>query len=89
MRGHTTSLLTSTWPEWDEERLVEERVTLIIQVDGKLRDRIEVDAAATNDAVEALARGSERVAQHLEGRELVRTVVVPGRLVNLVTRSSS
>ena len=85
-RGHERSLLESEWPTWDEAQLLQERITLVVQVDGKLRDRLDVDAAADNETVEALAIASERVQPHLEGRELVRAIVVPGRLVNLVTR---
>ena len=86
-RGHAGGLLASAWPSYDEERLIEDRITLVVQVDGKLRDRIEVDATAERAEIERLAVASERVGPHLEGRELARTVVVPGRLVNLVTRS--
>ncbi len=88
-RGHSGGLLGAPWPSWDEERLVRDRVTLVVQVDGKLRDRIEADAEAGREEIEALALASDRVGQHIEGRELVRAVVVPGRLVNLVTRSAS
>jgi leucyl-tRNA synthetase len=89
LRGHESSLLTSAWPEYDESLLVEETVTLVVQVDGKLRDRIEVPAEAEEETVRQAALASDRVAQHLAGRELIRSIVVPGRLVNLVTRSVS
>ena len=85
-RGHLGSLLESTWPEWDEAKLERDRVTVVVQVDGKLRDRIEVDAGAGEDEVKRLALESEAVQRHLEGVELARTIVVPGRLINLVTR---
>ena len=89
MRGRTTSLLDTPWPSYDEAQLVEERVTIVIQVDGKLRDRIEVDAGASREELEEIAVSGEKIVQHLEGRTLVRAIVVPGRLVNLVTRSDS
>ena len=85
-RGHLGSLLESTWPEWDEAKLERDRVTVVVQVDGKLRDRIEVDADAGEDEVKRMALESEAVQRHLEGVELARTIVVPGRLINLVTR---
>ena len=88
-RGHAGGLLASAWPSYDEERLIEDRITLVVQVDGKLRDRIEVDATAERAEIERLAVASERVGPHLEGRELARTVVVPGRLGNLVARSDT
>jgi len=58
-----------------------------VQVDGKLRDRIEVSADADRKSIEELALASARVRQHLEGRAVSRAVVVPGRLINLVTEA--
>jgi leucyl-tRNA synthetase len=88
-RGHVTTLLESDWPEADESKLRRERVTLVVQVDGKLRDRVEVDADADEGDVRAQALASPKVREHVGGREVARTVVVPGRLVNVVTRKES
>ncbi|MCL4839681.1 MAG: leucine--tRNA ligase [Thermoanaerobaculia bacterium] len=85
-RGHSESLLESDWPAWDESRLRRARVTVVVQVDGKLRDRVEVDAEASERDHREVALGSARVREHLAGREVARVVVVPGRLVNVVTR---
>jgi leucyl-tRNA synthetase len=74
------------WPEADPALLVSDTVTLIVQVNGKLRDRIEAPAAAEKDELLALARASEKVGKHLEGSEVVKEIVVPGKLVNLVVR---
>jgi leucyl-tRNA synthetase len=74
------------WPQADEALLASDTVTLIVQVNGKLRDRIEAGAEATEAELLALARASEKVAKHLDGKELVKEIVVPGKLVNLVVR---
>ncbi|HVQ58322.1 MAG TPA: leucine--tRNA ligase [Solirubrobacterales bacterium] len=74
------------WPEADPELLVGDTVTLIVQVNGKLRDRIEADPEASKEELLALARGSEKVANHLDGKEVVKEIVVPGKLVNLVVK---
>jgi leucyl-tRNA synthetase len=74
------------WPVADPQLLRSDTVTLVVQVNGKLRDRIEAGAEAPREELLALARGSERVARHLEGKEVVKEVVVPGKLVNLVVR---
>jgi leucyl-tRNA synthetase len=74
------------WPRADPELLVSDTVTLVVQVNGKLRDRIEADADASREELLRLARESEKVARHLDGREVVKEVVVPGKLVNLVVR---
>ena len=74
------------WPEADPELLVSDTVTLVVQVNGKLRDRIEAPAAASKEELLALARESEKVARHLDGQQIVKEIVVPGKLVNLVVR---
>jgi leucyl-tRNA synthetase len=74
------------WPEADPELLVTDTVTVIVQVNGKLRDRVEAAAGATEEQLLELARGSEKVRAHLDGKEVVKEVVVPGKLVNFVVR---
>jgi leucyl-tRNA synthetase len=74
------------WPEADPALLARDTFTLVVQVNGKLRDRIEAGSDASKDELLALARESERVRQHLDGREVVKEIVVPGKLVNLVVR---
>ncbi len=74
------------WPQADPSLLRAGTFELIVQVNGKLRDRVEAPSGASEDEQERLARASERVAAHLDGGEIVKTVVVPGRLVNFVVR---
>jgi leucyl-tRNA synthetase len=74
------------WPEADPQLLLSDTVTLVVQVNGKLRDRIEAPAEAPQEQLLELARASEKVATHLDGKEVVKEIVVPGKLVNLVVR---
>jgi leucyl-tRNA synthetase len=74
------------WPQANPELLASETITLIVQVNGKLRDRIEAPAEAPKEELLRLARESEKVARHLDGSEIVKEIVVPGKLVNLVVR---
>ncbi len=74
------------WPAAEPALLTTDTVTLVVQVNGKLRDRIEVAADSSQEELLAAARGSEKVAAHLDGLEVVKEVVVPGKLVNLVVR---
>ncbi|HEY6729676.1 MAG TPA: class I tRNA ligase family protein, partial [Solirubrobacterales bacterium] len=74
------------WPEADPNLLVSDTVTLVVQVNGKLRDRIEAPADAEKEELLRLARESEKVARHLDGQKIVKEIVVPGKLVNLVVR---
>jgi leucyl-tRNA synthetase len=74
------------WPQADESLLVTDEVTLVVQVNGKRRDQLIVAADAPESEVLGLARASESVKRHLDGKEIVKEIFVPGRLVNLVVR---
>jgi leucyl-tRNA synthetase len=74
------------WPEADPELLERDTYMLVVQVNGKLRDRIEVAADTPEDELTTLAKSSENVKRHLDGKAIVKEIVVPGRLVNLVVR---
>lgn len=86
LMGGQTSVHLQPWPSYDPEALTVESVTVVVQVDGKVRDRIEVAADATQDDLEQAALNNERVRQSLSGRNVVRVIAIPGRLVNIVTR---
>ncbi len=83
--GHDTSIVHAPWPAYDEKYLVVDTVEVVVQVDGKVRSRIQASADASDAELEAAARADERVAGHLEGATVRKVVVVPGRLVNFVT----
>jgi leucyl-tRNA synthetase len=74
-----------TWPAVDESALVQDSLELMLQVNGKLRGQIRVAATATREAIEAAALANESAQKYLEGRPPKKVVVVPGRLVNIVT----
>jgi leucyl-tRNA synthetase len=82
--GHER-LWETPWPVADPALLEVETVEVVVQVDGKIRDRLQVPPDVGEDELVALARSSERVSAYLDGAEVARTVVVPGRLVNFVT----
>jgi leucyl-tRNA synthetase len=86
--GHGRTVIASGWPQWDQDLAREETVVLVVQVDGKVRDRITVSPESTEDECRDLAVGSERVKSYLDGRSIERVVVRPPRLVNVVTRPS-
>ena len=81
--GHER-LWESPWPEADAALLERETVEVVVQVDGRIRDRLQVSPDVSDEELVALARASERVQAHLDG-DAARTVVVPGKLVNFVT----
>jgi leucyl-tRNA synthetase len=74
------------WPDADAAFLEEDTFELVVQVNGKLRDRVFAPAGASKDELLALARGLDNVQLHVNGRETVKEIVVPGKLVNLVVR---
>jgi len=84
--GHDYSIHNRSWPDWNEEIAKDEEITLVVQVNGKLRDRIIVPASITEAEAGQLALESPRVKAYLEGREIVSTIYVPQRLINLVVR---
>jgi leucyl-tRNA synthetase len=86
--GHQESVHRSSWPTFDPTLAREDRVTLVVQVDGKVRDRLEVDADVDEETCRTLALGSEKARRAVDGREVAQIVVRPPRLVNLVTRSA-
>jgi len=84
--GHAESLVYEPFPEPDPAYLVVEEVEIVVQVNGKVRARVKVPAGASDADHEAAARADDRVAGLLAGSGVEKVIVVPGRLVNLVTR---
>jgi leucyl-tRNA synthetase len=82
--GHDYSIHNQSWPQWDRELAKDEEITLVIQVNGKLRDRIIVPASTTEVEAKQIAAESTRVQPHLKGKEVVKEIYVPRRLVNFV-----
>ncbi len=84
--GEPYSVHEQAWPAWDEALLRADEITLVVQVNGKLRDRIEAPADVSEETAKELALSSAKVRPHVEGREIRKSVYVPGRLVNLVVK---
>ena len=82
--GQEESIHISQWPVHDEKYLVEDTVTVVIQVNGKLRGEVQVATDAAEDTVVAAAKAHDKVASYLDGHEPRKTVYVPGKLVNFV-----
>jgi len=87
-RGGTYSIHRQAWPTWDPALAQEEVITLVVQVDGRVRDRIEVPATIAQERAREEALNSEVVRRYLDGREIAKVVFVRGRLINLVTAAA-
>jgi leucyl-tRNA synthetase len=84
--GNPETVLDAAWPAWDDALAADDVVTVVVQVNGKLRDRLEVPVDAEKDGVLAQARAAENAARFLEGKQVVKEIYVPGKLVNFVVR---
>ena len=84
--GYEPSVALVQWRKPDPTLLIEESVTAVFQVDGKVRDRVEVSPKIASDDLEALARGSEAVVRSIGDREIVNVIMRAPRLVNIATR---
>jgi leucyl-tRNA synthetase len=80
----TFSVHQQPWPQWDETWIAAETITLVVQINGKVRDRIQAPADIDDASARTLALQSEAVQRHLDGRLPQRVIVVPGKLVNIV-----
>jgi leucyl-tRNA synthetase len=83
-RGRPYSIHQQAWPAWDEEIARDETISLVVQINGKVRDKIDVPADSTEDQLKAIALSSERVQKWFEGKEPRKVIVIRGQLVNIV-----
>lgn len=84
--GHETSIALEPWPEFDESYLEKNTITIAVQVNGKLRADIDVDANAGKSDILNTAKAEKNVERHLEGKSISKEIYVPGRLVNFVAK---
>jgi len=82
--GHTKSLAYEPWPAYDPQWIVDDEVTVVVQVNGKLRDKLTVAKGTDKSVLESRSR--ELVAKWLDGKSVVKCIVVPDKLVNLVVK---
>ena len=84
--GGNGSIHNEPWPVYDEAKTKQNNIMLIVQVNGKIRDKIETTAGQTNDELSKLALSSEKTKQFLEGLNVIKTIVVPDKIVNIVAK---
>ena len=82
--GHTRLVAREPWPSWDENKLVTDEVTVVVQVNGKLRGEFSAQRGAAKEELERMALELDRVKAHVEGKTVRRVIVVPDKLVNVV-----
>ena len=77
---------TKRWPEFDEDKAREDQVVVAVQINGKLRDTFTVQRDAAQDELTRLALELEKVKPHVDGKQVVKTIVVPNKIVNIVVK---
>jgi leucyl-tRNA synthetase len=82
--GNRESIIKTPWPEYDPEAVLEEEILIVIQVNGRLRDRMTIPVSYGEGEVKAWALKSERIRKLVEGKEIKRVILVPKKLVNIV-----
>jgi len=84
--GHEGTITYEPWPTYDESKLVDDEVEVVVQVNGKVRSKVKVAKDAAKEQLEQIAKEDERVKEHIEGKEIVKVIVIPGKLVNIVVK---
>ena len=82
------SASTQPWPKYDESFLVESEIEYVVQINGKVRDRVRVPVQAEKDEIEKLVLESPKVAEAISGQTIVKVIIVPTKLVNIVVKPS-
>jgi leucyl-tRNA synthetase len=82
--GHSGSVEAAGWPAWDDAALVADEITLVVQVNGKVRGKVAVAVDADKETAEAAALTESNVQRFVEGKQVRKIIVVPGRLINIV-----
>jgi leucyl-tRNA synthetase len=81
---HEKSIFLEKWPKYDENKIQDETIEMVIQVNGKVRDKIQVEVDISEDEAKKIALGSERVQKFTQGKEVRKIIFVKGRLINVV-----
>jgi leucyl-tRNA synthetase len=82
--GYKESIFKKAWPKWEEKYIKEARITLIVQINGKMRDSIEADAGISEKEAKELAISTEKIKNWLCGKEVKKVIFVPDKLINIV-----
>ena len=84
--GYENSIHEEKWCEWDEHLAKASKITLVIQINGKVKDKIEADEGISDEELKSIALGSQKVKELTAGKEIIKTIVVPKKLVNIVVK---
>ena len=83
---YTTKIVETPWPSYDEAKTIDDEVTIGIQVNGKLRGEITIEPDEEEESVKTKALANENVKKHIEGKEIIKIIVIKGKIVNIVIK---
>ena len=86
MLGHNNTIAYEPWPTYDESKTIDDTIEIAVQVNGKVRDTVKVSKEISKEDLEKEALSSEIIKKWLEGKEIVKIITIPGRIVNIVIR---
>ena len=84
--GNPPPIANAVWPDFDENLTIESEVTIVVQINGKVRSRFQTANNTENDDLEKRALVAPRIAEYLEGKQIVKIICVPNKVVNIVVR---
>ena len=84
--GHNPSIFSEPWPTYDENAIAADQVEMVIQINGKVRSKLVVPSEISEDELKSLVMEDQKINENLNGKKILKTIVVPKKLVNLVVR---
>ena len=84
--GHETSIVQVEWPVFNKDFTTTEKLLIVVQLNGKVRQRITVPASASQEDIKSLALNDSKIKEQIKGQEIKKVILVPGKLVNIVVK---
>ena len=84
--GHSEGIVEQYWPTWNEEKTIDKFIEIAVQINGKVRGKVEVEPDAKKETVEQMVKAAEGIKEHLDNREIAKEIYVPGRIYNIVVK---
>jgi leucyl-tRNA synthetase len=84
--GHNQGIVEQQWPAWEEAKTVDKFIEIAVQVNGKVRSKVKIEPDAPKETVEKIVKDADGVKEHLENRQIVKEIYVPGRIYNIVVK---
>ena len=84
--GETSNLATVKWPEYDESALVVDEIEIVLQINGRIRDKIKISPDLTRDEMVELAVSNDKIKELTEGKQIIKCIAVPKKLINVVVK---